>query len=276
MVYEPRYIIRITDIEDGSVSLDQLNSDSVDSSKIISGGVATSDIADGAITTEKLAQDVSVPIAPGAIGSTELATAACTESKIAPDAISNAKIQDGAVDNLKIAPDAVDTAEIVDDAVTNEKMAADSIGNQQIKNNAVRESEIKDLAVTKAKAELGFGRIVFLDPSISVYNVEDALDKDEEVDLSANVPAGAIGVLVGLFMEAGTTITTESFCLLRGPSSGPAIPFIALDNGAASGDQQEDTTLVKLFNPTNRTIKLEATKNALTIKIKIQLMGYVI
>ena len=287
MVYKNRFTIPITDITQGAVSLDQLNSDSVDSTKIVPGGVATVDIADKAITTEKLADDVSIPLAPGAVGTTELATNAVDQSKLQAASVGASEIQDGSVGSDELSPDsvgaselqdnAVDTLAIQNNAVTIDKILNSNVNDTKLSSNSVSTVKIQDLAVTKAKAELGFGRVVLLATPVKVADVSGIIDLDQDVDLSAQIPASAIGCIIGLTMVNLVAITaTSNGWILTSAGAGLESLFHGMVSGDLSGAFKFNSTVSLFENEANRTVKLQSTQNGMNQRFKVHVYGYII
>ena len=126
---------------------------------IAPGGVGTLQLANAAVTGPKIAggavgnlqlADASVTagkIAAGAVGTPQLAGAAVTGPKIATGAVGNLQLADAAVTSAKIAAGAVGTLHIADDAVTGLKIAIAAVSTPQLADSAVTSPKLASGAV---------------------------------------------------------------------------------------------------------------------------------
>jgi len=166
-------------IGSGAITNEKIAPNAVTSDKIKDGEVTSADIKDGTIKLEDLGPDIpAINIVDGSI----------TEAKLANDSVSDAKLKTGSVVGSKIGAGAVTVTKLANDAVETVK--------------------IKDAQVTAAKAAAGFGRYV---PRKAV--AEDKVKADftldnawhiDGLDLSAIIPAGAIGVVLQMKIISDT------------------------------------------------------------------------
>lgn len=147
---------------------------------------------------------------PGAITSTELATAAVTEPKMSNSAASTRVIADQAITQAKIAFLAVGTAQIDTAAITTAKIADAAITNAKIGSAAIGTANIQDAAITNAKiGTLSANKITFGTLSgitISAVTISGSVINGGTINSvtlnSANVVSGNI---------SGVSITSTDF-----------------------------------------------------------------
>src|SRR4030095_9008131 len=80
-------------------------------------------------------------IAPGGVGTIQIANGAGTGPKIAAGAVGNQQLADGSVTGTKIATAAVGTSQLADASVTTGKIAAGAVGNPQLPARGVPEPQ---------------------------------------------------------------------------------------------------------------------------------------
>lgn len=101
---------------------------------------------------------------------------------------------------------------VYDGAVWQGPVPADWITPAMLKTDSVETLKIKDLNVTKAKAELGFGRYVArraAAPDLQVGGfTTDGTWKVDGLDLSGIVPAGATGVVISVLVNDDAASST--------------------------------------------------------------------
>lgn len=118
----------------GSVGMDQLAADSVNSSKIVDGGVTMADLATDSVGVDQLvASSVSsLKIADGQVALVDLAAGSVDSSKIADgqvgladlagNSVNSSKIVDGQVTLADLGPGAVDSSRVVNDSLTRDDL----------------------------------------------------------------------------------------------------------------------------------------------------------
>lgn len=123
----------------------------------ITGGSITAGTA-LTLTYDDVAGTITLAVAAGGIGTTELADTAVTTGKLADGSVTTAKISDSSVTTAKLAADAVSTDKILDANVTTAKIADDAITADKLKDSATTDADravttnhIRDNAVTAAK-----------------------------------------------------------------------------------------------------------------------------
>jgi hypothetical protein len=148
-------------------------------------------VPDGAITQGK--------IAPGAVGTAQLATSAVQNTNIGSGAVTAAKIASGAVVGSHIAAGAVGSGQLANGAVISGKIAAAAVGSNEIGSGAVGSDELSSRAVTMEKIDR--------DAVISDHIMDGAVGSSE---LAANaVIAGKIAAdAVGTAQIAAGAVTT--------------------------------------------------------------------
>ncbi len=108
----------------------------------------------GAVSFSKavtLPAGMTISLAAGDVGTTELAALAVTAAKLAANAVETAKINNLAVTTGKLAADAVDGTKLADDAVDSEHIADGAIDPAHFAALAVETAAINNLAVTNGK-----------------------------------------------------------------------------------------------------------------------------
>jgi hypothetical protein len=123
----------------------------------ITGGSITAGTA-LTLTYDDVAGTITLAVAAGGIGTTQLADTAVTTGKLADGSVTTAKISDSSVTTAKLAADAVSTDKILDANVTTAKIADDAITADKLKDSATTDADravttnhIRDNAVTAAK-----------------------------------------------------------------------------------------------------------------------------
>ena len=123
----------------------------------ITGGSITAGTA-LTLTYDDVAGTITLAVADGGIGTTQLADTAVTTGKLADGSVTTAKISDLSVTTAKLAADAVSTDKILDANVTTAKIADDAITADKLKDSATTDADravttnhIRDNAVTAAK-----------------------------------------------------------------------------------------------------------------------------
>jgi hypothetical protein len=135
---------------------------------IAPGGVGSAQLAAGAVTADKLAPGVGQVLA-GGISTGQLADGAVTTPKIAPGAIGGGQIADGAIAGDKIAPGAVGSGQIAPGAVIAAHIAPGNVGGghlvagavtgDKITAGAVGTTHLAPGAVTSDKLAPGVGEV---------------------------------------------------------------------------------------------------------------------
>jgi uncharacterized low-complexity protein len=116
-------------------------------SRIAPGAVGTNELADNAVTAAKIAN--------GQVGASELANGSVTNTKLANNAVNATKIASNAVTAAKIANGQVGASELANGSVTNTKLASNAVTAAKIANNSVTAAKIADNSVNAAKIANG-------------------------------------------------------------------------------------------------------------------------
>lgn len=130
---EDKFPIKTEDIENGAITHDKMDLNSVGLLELRELSVSTEKIVNKAVTTDKLAN------------------AAVTTGKIDGSAVTEAKIADAAVTTAKIADGNVTTDKLSSGAVTSGKISSGAVTSGKLDGGAVTTAKIADAAVTKAK-----------------------------------------------------------------------------------------------------------------------------
>ncbi|MBU0960189.1 MAG: hypothetical protein KKH60_01580 [Proteobacteria bacterium] len=135
-------------------------------SKIAPGVVGTNELADKAVTAAKIAN--------GQVGASELANGSVSNSKLANNAVNAAKIAGGSVGAAELANNAVTTDKIIDKAVTAAKIANGQVGASELANGSVTNSKLADNAVNAAKiAEESVGAAALAKNAVTTDKIID-------------------------------------------------------------------------------------------------------
>jgi hypothetical protein len=140
---------------------------------------------------EHLAKSVLTAIAPGSVGTAELADDAVTNAKLADNAVGAAEIIDGSVGAAEIGTGAVGTDELAANAVTTAKIADSQVTSAKIADSTIATADIGNSQVTKAKL------------------ATDALQAFLQLDANTtrNISFGSDTVTWGLGVESATSKT---------------------------------------------------------------------
>jgi len=205
-------------VKDRSIQSEDIAPQAVDTPSIQDGAVTQYKIGLGAVKNEHLA-DVAVgrgKIADGAVGTNAIANYAVTTPKIAPGAVTQDKLGADVGANI-LGVDSVLTVHIKDsnvtaiklapNAVTSAKISAGAVGNSELAANAVTNEKILDGTIAGSKLAPGFGLFTIRRVSATDFDsVDFTWDGNlhaDGLDLSAIVPANAIGVLLGIYASTG-------------------------------------------------------------------------
>jgi len=148
------------------------------------GSVGTVELADDAVTNIKMADDSvdTLELVDGAVTTAKLAADAVDGTKLADDSVDSEHYVDGSIDTIHIAPDAIDGTLIADDVVDSEHYVAGSIDPEHLAAGAV------------VGAALGGGtRANTVDTAV----VLDAADAGTVVTISSTAGAGTRTITVG-------------------------------------------------------------------------------
>ena len=116
-------------------------------SRIAPGAVGTNELADNAVTAAKIAN--------GQVGASELANGSVTNSKLANNAVNATKIASNAVTAAKIANGQVGNSELANGSVTNAKLANNAVNAAKIVDGSIGPAELANNSVTAAKIANG-------------------------------------------------------------------------------------------------------------------------
>ena len=201
-----------------------------DNLQIAPGTVGTTEIADNSIGADDLA--------PNSVGTAELTDGSVTTAKIADNAVSTAKISDASITTAKLANNAVNTPNIADNAVTSTKINSGAVGTDQLADASVTAEKIADLGAAA-------GQVIKWDGSAWA----PANDLIGGMSSSTTITAGA-GIAVG-GVAPNFTIT----------NTGDLNPNDDLTSGSqANGDLQG--TFINLQIKPNAVTDVEIANNA--------------
>lgn len=153
-------------IDNGAVTAAKIATDTITATQIAPGAIGTSELAANAVDTANIVNN--------AVTGAKIAADTITGTQIAANAIGTSELADDAVDTAAIANLAVTTAKLADLSVTAGKIAADTITAAQIAPNAVGASELADDSVdTAAIANLAVTTAKLADLSVTTGKIAD-------------------------------------------------------------------------------------------------------
>ncbi|MBU0482678.1 MAG: hypothetical protein KKG47_16415 [Proteobacteria bacterium] len=139
IIYGPGNLITSADINDGTITADDLGTNSVHSDEIADNAVGSGEIANGTITADDLGTD--------SVGSDEIALNAVGTDEINNGSITSDDLGTDSVGSDEIAADAVGTGEIANGTITIDDLGTNSVGSDEIADNAVGTGEIANGAI---------------------------------------------------------------------------------------------------------------------------------
>lgn len=189
---------------DGTVTAQAFAGDGSQLTNLPGGGDITGVTAGTGLTGGGTSGDVTLGVAPGGVGTTELADGAVTSAKIADGGVGSADLADGAVTSTKLAASAVGSAQIADGGVGTDDLADGSVTSTKVATGAVGSSQIADGSV--GTADLAF------DPATQAEldAHKTSGDHDGRYPTAVNTPAGS--GLEGGASSGDVTLSLLSSC----------------------------------------------------------------
>ena len=140
-------------ITSGAVSADKLAANSVTAAKIVSGSITADELASNSVTAAKIVSGVisADKLAANSVTATKITSGAVSADKIASNSITTAKIVSGVVSADKLAANSVTASKIIAGAVSADKIAANAITADKVAANAIEADAITSNAVTADK-----------------------------------------------------------------------------------------------------------------------------
>ena len=300
------------DLADGAVTLAKMGSD-VSIIPLQDGSVTNTKIADGAVSSGKLQDNAVVAdkIATHAVTSTKLNDGAVTSSKIGTGEVTPAKLTaidtpaDGEVPTYNAAQlkiewkplpagltrpidPPIDAAEIAGGAVTNEKIADRAVDwnkialacvNHELLYNIAPPSDGQVLSFDSATGKFnwidapGGSKITLINPQ-TVFDETAMTDQAATLDVSAVVPATAIGVLVELHQDGMVPGWAQPSTQIQHPLGGVALTcYITGDAVGTLPMYNDNAGLVPVYSPQN--IYLVINRVGVSTRVKVTVIGYV-
>ena len=289
--------VQTADIADGAVTLAKLGSD-VSIVPLQDNAVTTPKIMDGAVVTQKLADSAVVAdkIATHAVTSTKLNDGAVTASKIGAGEVTPTKLAaidtpaDGEVPTYNqaqgkhewkplpagltrpITPP-ITTDEIGDAQITPAKLSFTPVTRPL--SPRIATDEIEDGAVTPAKLSFtpGGSKFTLINPQ-TVFDETAMTDRSAPLDLSAVIPATAIGVLVELHQDGQVPGWAQPSAQIQHPLGGMALTVYITGNSAGNMPMYEDNAgIVPVYAP--QQIYLVINRVGVSTRVKVTVTGYI-
>lgn len=249
--------IKSVHLEDGTIALADMGSNSVDSTKIVDASIGSGDIGTGRITTTHLL-DGTIALADHAansVDSTKIVDASIGSGDIGTGRITTTHILDGTVALADHASNSVDSTKIVDA----------SIGSGDIGTGRITTTHILDATiVTGDIATGGVATADILDNTVAAVDLDTAASfvvgslktravnnggifsnnyQVRDPDSSLKIGGGA-GLTIGSALTLGTDITDDSLVV----EWNPEYPNMVLYRGGSTADAAYmDSALFKIY-----------------------------
>ena len=173
-------------------------------SRIAPGAVGTNELADNAVTAAKIAN--------GQVGASELANGSVTNSKLANNAVNATKIASNAVTAAKIANGQVGNSELANGSVTNAKLANNAVNAAKIVDGSIGPAELANNSVTAAKIANGqVGASELANDSVSVQKLKTKLCLDTTTSIAANGERGFNCLAASLKKPRGASLLIYAY-----------------------------------------------------------------
>jgi hypothetical protein len=295
-------------IVEGAITEGKLADDAVTSPKIKNATVQTEDIADKAVTLAKLSDDVpavGIPdnsitgakialdtiekkhIKAASIDTAELANASVTGDKLRDASVTPAKLS-FTVPTRPLTPP-IATDEIANLSVTYDKIANYSVNDEKLSNGAVTVPKVDAVntptdgqALTYEQASgrfkyatpsAGGSKITLINPQ-TVFDETATSDRSAPLDISAVIPATAVGVLVELHQDGMIPSWAQPSTQIQHPLGGIALTcYITGDSAGTHPHYADNAGIVPVYSPQN--IYLVINRVGVSTRVKVAVIGYV-
>jgi hypothetical protein len=193
--------------------------------------------------------------------------------------VETAKIKDGAVtpSKLSFTPTArpltppVVTDEIGDAQVTPVKLSF-AVATRPLA-PPIATDEIADAQVTPAKLSFSTSKLTLINPQL-VFDETAITDRSAPLDVSAVVPATAVGVLVELHQDGQVPGWAQPSTQIQHPLGGMALTAYITGNSAGNMPMYHDNAgIVPVYTPQN--IYLVINRVGVSTRVKLTVVGYI-
>ena len=303
--------VQTDDIADGAVTLAKLGSD-VSIVPLQDNSVTTPKIMDGAVVAQKIADNAVVAdkIATHAVTSTKLNDGAVTSSKIGAGEVTPTKLAaidtpaDGEVPTYNTAQLKIEwkpmpvgltrpitppiaSDEIANLAVTYDKIANYSVNDEKLSNGAVTVPKVDAVntptdgqALTYEQASgrfkyapAGGSKITLINPQM-VFDETAMTDRSAPLDVSAVVPATAIGVMVELHHDGMIPGWAQPSTQIQHPLGGIALTcYITGDAVGTLPMYNDNAGIVPVY--ASQQIYLVINRVGVSTRVKVTVTGYI-
>lgn len=179
---------------------------------IAAGGVGATELADGAVESSKLAA--------GAVDHVHLADDAVTGDKIADGTITSADLGAGSVGEDELASGAVTAVKIAANAINSSKIQDETVGTVDLANGSVTSIKIATGAVGSAAIEDdSVSHLDLLNDSASLLKVSGGVLYSNGLNIGVGVPAPSVKLDVAGNIKSSGTIQSGSSIILNGTST---------------------------------------------------------
>ncbi len=138
---------------------------------------------------------VTLALARGGVGSTQLADGAVTTDKLDNNAVTRSKIDEGAVDTEELANNAVTGMKILDGAVNTPDLANNAVTTNKIANTSVTNNKISPAGASPGNALTFNGtEVVWASPSAAALPLTGSVNSNSDALSATNTGAGKAGV----------------------------------------------------------------------------------
>ena len=304
--------VQTEDISDGAVTLVKLGSDvsivplqdnAVTTPKIADEAVVAVKIAGGAVTADKIATHAvtSTKLNEGAVTSSKIGAGEVTPTKLAAiDTPADGEVPTYNAAQLKIEwkplpagltrpiDPPISTAEIAGGAVTNEKIADRAVDwnkialacvNHELLYNIAPPSDGQVLSFDAATGKFnwidapGGSKITLINPQV-VFDETAMTDRSAPLDVSAVVPATAVGVLVELHQDGQVPGWAQPSAQIQHLLGGVALTcYITGDAVGTLPMYNDNAGLVPVYSPQN--IYLVINRVGVSTRVKLTVVGYI-
>ena len=269
-------------IANGSISQTKLSFTPPSVARPITPRIATDEIGDAQVTTDKIA-DAAVTVA-------ELADSAVETAKLKDKAVTGAKIKDYDVGYTQIASNSINREKIINGEVLTEKIADNAVTAVKIAGGAVTPDKV-DAVNTPSDGQLlsyegATSRYKYVDPPTTaaskitlinpqtVFDETAMTDRSAPLDVSAVVPATAIGVLVELHQDGMVPGWAQPSAQVQHPLGGVALTcYITGDAVGTLPMYNDNAGIVPVY--ASQQIYLVINRVGVSTRVKLTVVGYV-